>query len=28
LKFRLVDGTGAVVNMKGRSIAFSIIFLD
>jgi hypothetical protein len=28
LKFRLVDGTGAVVDMKGRSIAFSIIFLD
>ena len=28
LKFKLVDGTGAVVNMRGRSIAFSIIFLD
>jgi len=28
LKFRLVDGTGEVVDMKGRSIAFSIIFLD
>jgi hypothetical protein len=28
LRFRLVDGTGEVVNMKGRSIAFSIIFLD
>jgi hypothetical protein len=28
LRFRLVDGTGEVVDMKGRSIAFSIIFLD
>jgi hypothetical protein len=28
LRFRLVDGSGAVVDMKGRSIAFSIIFLD
>jgi hypothetical protein len=28
LRFRLVDGNGAVVDMKGRSIAFSIIFLD
>jgi hypothetical protein len=28
LKFRLVDGKGEVVDMKGRSIAFSIIFLD
>jgi hypothetical protein len=27
LRFRLVDGTGEVVDMKGRSIAFSIIFL-
>jgi hypothetical protein len=28
LRFRLVDGSGEVVDMKGRSIAFSIIFLD
>ena len=28
LKFKLVDGKGEVVNMRGRSIAFSIIFLD
>jgi hypothetical protein len=28
LKFKLVDGKGEVVDMKGRSIAFSIIFLD
>jgi hypothetical protein len=28
LRFRLVDGSGAVVDLKGRSIAFSIIFLD
>jgi hypothetical protein len=28
LKFRLVDGKGEVVDMHGRSIAFSIIFLD
>jgi hypothetical protein len=28
LKFKLVDGKGEVVNMHGRSIAFSIIFLD
>jgi hypothetical protein len=28
LKFRLVDGKGEVVDMRGRSIAFSIIFLD
>jgi hypothetical protein len=27
LKFRLKDGNGATVDMKGRSIAFSIIFL-
>jgi hypothetical protein len=27
LRFRLVDGNGAVVDMKGRSISFSIIFL-
>jgi hypothetical protein len=28
LRFRLVDGSGDVVNLRGRSIAFSIIFLD
>jgi len=28
LRFRLVDGNGSIVDMKGRSIAFSIIFLD
>jgi hypothetical protein len=28
LKFRLMDGTGKTVDMKGRSIAFSIIFLS
>jgi hypothetical protein len=28
LKFRLTDGNGVTVNMKGRSIAFSIIFLQ
>ena len=28
LRFRLVDGNGTVVDLKGRSIAFSIIFLD
>ena len=28
LRFRLVDGSGRIVDMKGRSIAFSIIFLD
>ena len=27
LKFKLTDGNGQVVDMKGRSIAFSIIFL-
>ena len=28
LKFKLTDGNGTVVDMKGRSIAFSIIFLQ
>ena len=28
LRFRLVDGNGRIVDMKGRSIAFSIIFLE
>ena len=28
LRFRLLDGSGRLVDMKGRSIAFSIIFLD
>jgi hypothetical protein len=28
LKFRLTDGNGRTVDMKGRSIAFSIIFLS
>jgi hypothetical protein len=28
LRFRLTDGNGRVVDMKGRSIAFSIIFLQ
>jgi hypothetical protein len=28
LRFRLVDGNGRIVDMMGRSIAFSIIFLD
>jgi hypothetical protein len=28
LRFRLVDGSGSIVDLKGRSIAFSIIFLD
>ena len=28
LRFRLVDGSGRIVDMLGRSIAFSIIFLD
>jgi hypothetical protein len=27
LNFKLCDGNGQVVDMKGRSIAFSIIFL-
>jgi hypothetical protein len=27
LRFKLVDGNGTIVDMKGRSIAFSIIFL-
>ena len=28
LRFKLTDGNGTVVDMKGRSIAFSIIFLQ
>ena len=28
LRFRLVDGHGTIVDMEGRSIAFSIIFLE
>ena len=28
LKFKLVDGNGTVVDMRGRSIAFSIILLQ
>ena len=28
LKFKLVDGNGTVVDMRGRSIAFSLILLQ
>ena len=27
LRFRLTDGNGRVVDMKGRSIAFSVLFM-